>query len=778
MAQYKIDGIVLDNQQKVVVGATITFSCADDTTVLVRTSSDSIGRFRVRHLNYDSSKRLLLQISHINFYPYKQYLSNRDSVAIINLIPDSVSLEEVTVVAQKPRFMRSGGKFIFNVTNTTLVTGKSIWDVLKNTPLIDISQSNKITLIGSGVSIFINDRPVQLDDLQLMQYLSNMPGDNVVRIEIYPVAPARYQSNGAVINIVLRKSETDGIKGSLTLTDHQSFYNSYSGSFFINFHRNKYTQAVTINGGRNKIRSTDDITNTILNSPQYYRYDIFSVTRKDYWNASTTIDYNLNAKNSVGGMIQFQGSGNRIDKQSVETQYTNNNQTNAYQNFMPTAATLSLFAGNMYYTYQNEKNKELFQISVDLLNSRTPIVNDFLSFNPPANNLVSGIRTRTADDIKKYSLQLDNKKTIFKTLEWELGAKANASKVQSPFDYFNSVNNEWKVNTMLSNFFTYKEKINSLYSTFASRFGKFDAKLGARVEVTSLEFGQKPLSAHLSNSYTNFIPVLNLGYSLNQNNLLSFDLGSYPIRPAYSSLNPFIYNLGNNFYQTGNPYLKASPSLITSLTYVLQQNYIFSLQYLDLSKSIIFTNIYSNDSIISKPFNGGNDKVLIFNSVVNLPAIIKKSLRFTISQKFVFNNSEDFAPQLHSSVRSFSYNLKINGDFNLPKKGLQGYITAQYLPPTNFGYLRWESIFTVDAGITKIFDKPGIKINLQFNNITRFGLRSSNKNNYIYNFSHNYAGDQGIGISFVKSFGNKKSKDVKQKYIDQSRLGKDSKTKR
>jgi hypothetical protein len=38
-----------------------------------------------------------------------------------------------------------------------------------------------------------------------MKYFNNMPATNIVRLEIYPVAPAKYQSRGSVINIILKK---------------------------------------------------------------------------------------------------------------------------------------------------------------------------------------------------------------------------------------------------------------------------------------------------------------------------------------------------------------------------------------------------------------------------------------------------------------------------------------------------------------------------------------------------------------------------------------------
>ena len=113
------------------------------------------------------------------------------------------------------------------------MVGNSVWYVLKRTPLIDIDQRGNIRLISTGVKVYINDRPSELDENQLMEYLNNMPADNVARIEIYPVAPAKYEASGGVINIVLKKLETDGIKGNVTLMDEQHFYNSYFGAFFL-----------------------------------------------------------------------------------------------------------------------------------------------------------------------------------------------------------------------------------------------------------------------------------------------------------------------------------------------------------------------------------------------------------------------------------------------------------------------------------------------------------------------------------------------------------------
>lgn len=776
-SQRKVTGVVLDNLQTTVKGASINLYYQEDSSKTFKTISDSVGRFSLVYHDFDSAT-LILEVSHINYKAYHAPLNKSDSLLIVTLQPQIQNLQEVKVFAQRPTLERTEGKFVFNVANTPITNGNSVGYVLKRTPLLNVDQNGNLSIISGGVKVYINDRPTELQGDQLMEYLNNIPADNIVRIEIYPVTPAKFDGSGGAVNLVLRKLETDGAKGNVTISNEQAFYNSYYGASFLNYHHNRYTQTFTLNGGKTHSRNTSHTINERIGANEMYQNRTFTKNKIGHFNASTNIDYELSQRSNIGGMMQIQWNKNIAYRQNNEDDYVNGAQK-SYENIMPFTNSSNLLASNVYYKNRQDYKNQLLHVNMDFLSRNNPVENIFKTLEPITKQPLSGNKILTSESLRNYALRIDFKKQVFKQLNWELGAKFHTSTTQSPYEYFILENNNWLFSKVSSVFFEYKERISSIYSTINQRFGKIDIKLGGRVEQTNARYGQKSKDKRLSTNYTNLIPVLNIGYAIDNNNLLSFDLGNYPSRPSYSNLNPFIYKLGSNFYQKGNPNLITSPALIGSLFYIWKRNYTLGLQYLHLSKSILYTNIYTGDSIISTPFNNvGRDQVFMATSIVNFPSLLKQLLKIRITQKFAYNQSTNLAPQLDIGTKAFSYNIKVDADYNFPKKGLQAFASIQYLPATNFGYLTWKPIFTLYAGIMKTFEKPQLKINMELNNLTRFGLKSTNRNSFIYSTTRSYDGTQGIRLAIIKTFGNQKSKEIDQKSIDDSRLKKESETKR
>ncbi|MGX5686067.1 hypothetical protein ACWKWW_16090 [Chryseobacterium cucumeris] len=131
-------------------------------------------------------------------------------------------IAEIKVNGKKPFFEQKDDRFVFNVENSDLVVGNHISEVLSQTPLLKVDD-NKITLLGTNASVYINDRKSILKGKDLIQYLNAMPASNLVKIELITNPSSKYDLEDAmIINLKLKKLETDGLKGSFTITDIHS----------------------------------------------------------------------------------------------------------------------------------------------------------------------------------------------------------------------------------------------------------------------------------------------------------------------------------------------------------------------------------------------------------------------------------------------------------------------------------------------------------------------------------------------------------------------------
>ncbi|MFP3581727.1 hypothetical protein SB659_19395, partial [Arthrobacter sp. SIMBA_036] len=91
--------------------------------------------------------------------------------------------EVVLVGTKKKIFERKIDRFVFNTENSIASKGVDGLDVLAATPLVKADDEGNIGIVGkSGVSIMINDRPVNLSGKDLVSYLKTIRSENIERI--------------------------------------------------------------------------------------------------------------------------------------------------------------------------------------------------------------------------------------------------------------------------------------------------------------------------------------------------------------------------------------------------------------------------------------------------------------------------------------------------------------------------------------------------------------------------------------------------------------------
>ena len=124
----------------------------------------------------------------------------------LTLSPSAKALEEVKITAQRPLYAVDGEKQIYNTVDDPSVQTGTASDALQNAPGVEVDAEGNITLRGtSSVDVWINDRPSNLSDESLRQYIKTLPANSIARIEVITNPSARYGSGGPVVNIVTNK---------------------------------------------------------------------------------------------------------------------------------------------------------------------------------------------------------------------------------------------------------------------------------------------------------------------------------------------------------------------------------------------------------------------------------------------------------------------------------------------------------------------------------------------------------------------------------------------
>lgn len=154
----------------------------------------------------------LLRISAVGYDTYWQRLNIPPDTAlgVIELFQSSTTLQTVSVTAQRPLYSADGEKTFYHVEDDPSVQTGTMADALQNAPGVEVDPEGNITLRGSkNVTIWLNDRPSNLNEEALKQYIKTLPASSVKRIEVLNNPSARYGSEGgAIINIITNQKVT------------------------------------------------------------------------------------------------------------------------------------------------------------------------------------------------------------------------------------------------------------------------------------------------------------------------------------------------------------------------------------------------------------------------------------------------------------------------------------------------------------------------------------------------------------------------------------------
>jgi hypothetical protein len=166
----------------------------------------------------------------------------------------------------------------------------------------------------------------------------------------------------------------------------------------------------------------------------------------------------------------------------------------------------------------------------------------------------------------EYTVQGDLIQPLNKTTRFETGLKTILRKAHSDFESLIRSNKTqpYAVNPANSNRFGYDQNVYSAYVSVNKNFKTFTARIGARLEHTTVDGDFISTNTKVVQRYTNIIPNVlltkQISKTMNANFTYTMRLG----RPSIQSLNPFVNNADSLNISFGNPNL--GPQYIHALT--------------------------------------------------------------------------------------------------------------------------------------------------------------------------------------------------------------------
>ncbi len=720
-----ITGDVLDENKKVVEGATVVLINFKDTTQHRSMLTDkngnflfekiALGYYRLR-LSVVGMQNMTLDSIHLRQERFDFNLND-----VVMKPNTNQQLNEVIVYAEKPLIQSKDGNIIFNVGESALAAGSNASDLLNNVPLVAKDQNGKITVRGKEPKILIDDKPVELNLQQLQDLLESLPGSSIEKIEVMTNPPPQYANEqGGVINITTKKGKV-GKSGRVSISAGTRGEESINGSF--NYRKQGFALSINAGTGYNRLQGNGySIRNNI-----YADSNNFFNTKNDYLNTAwrpnlrVNMDYDINKMESLNFVLQY--NQNNYDNEST-TEYTNINRFgNIYRlsernilsngdNYSPNATftytrkgkivgeSLRIFTGGNFSINKSDRN--FFQ--------------QFFNPDRSPNGIDSAQEQLTDNSSNGYNVRIDYNRPL-KNKKTSLSFGTNYNRSNSHIDvnatYKRKPEGIFVKSDLLSNEFKFHQTITNLRTSVRQIIKEnFSVTTGVSVEQTSIMFELFKENRKAKNNYWTWLPFANLNRTWKDKLNLTLAYRRSIRRPGINELNPTV-DFGDPYnVRFGNENLEASTA----------HNFDFVL---GRTKPLYFANIGLGYNIVEDIF--AQVRTLLPDGKTQITwenisgrkeyeastwggITINKKLRTNISASYTFNEYSEFDKTVRRYRNGGSFTSNLNTIFT-PTDILNftgGFNFNRFANPQGFAKWSW----SINAGVQRKFFKKKLTVTI------------------------------------------------------------------
>ena len=647
-------------------------------------------------------------------------LKESKDLETIALVIEVNSLNEVELIAERTEVEIRLDKRVYNVGKDITARGGSVSDVMDNIPSVSVDVEGNISLRGNdNVRILVNGKPSGLVGLSGPDALRQLPAESIERVEVITSPSARYEAAGTagILNIILKKEELAGFNGSFILNGGTP--SAYGGSASLNWRNKKlnifsttsYNDGKSLGGGVfNSEYFNGDQPSTFTNETRDYnrnRERFFINLGAEYFfddNTSLTISAftrtSNNGSNNTTIIEDTDLNGNvlnRLGRYQDETEKDNSSQFTA--NF---TKKFSDKGHELVVEFQSEESSE--------------DESDFAD-----NTNVFDQTSSTEEKQKRQLLQLDYVYPIDENTQFEAGFRGNYSQQNTDYQVFDINGNLRTLNTNLTNYLGFTQKVNAAYTQFGKKINQFSYLLGIRMENTKIIIDQRTADIYQEKKYTDWFPTLNLSYEFNERENITLGYSRRIRRPRSWSLNPFQSLTSLTFFRQGNPDLDPSYANSYDLGYLKRWDK-FTLNgsvYYSTSKQVITRITEATGTIVRVSDDPVIDVPALRSTSINLAENNRTGTEFTltyspkrqmrISGNFNIFNSETIGTYEDQVLDAeiISWFARINASFPIPF-GITTQLRTFFRGPSATAQTESQGILSMSGAINKdLFNKKG-----------------------------------------------------------------------
>lgn len=662
----KLSGTIIDpTTDQPVEYATIAIIDPSTSKPINGTVADGKGKFLVKDI---PNGKFNVAISFIGFETVNKGIeitdgNNNIDFGKVLLNPSVKVLNEITVQGEKSLIEERVDRMIYNAENDITSKGGDASDVLKRVPLLTVDLDGNISIRGSeNIRVLINNRPSTITAGSVADALKQIPADEIKSVEVITSPSSKYDAEGTsgIINIITKKTVLEGA----TMNIFSSFGNRGSNLGMRGGYR-KGKLGLSLGGwgryGYNTLGSFENKQTTFLPSLDQITSIQSADTKSNNLRASYTLglDYDFNNKNYFTSSVRFgtRGSKDYQDRLLTERFLNNTLDETSLRNAFSNNTSNSIDLNFNYTHLYTQKDKEL---SILGLYSNDDGSNDFENklLNMNDFSIASRVKNINGNSNEEYAIQTDFQTPIGDKQLLEIGGKQTIRKALSNYQYFNAIGTGpyiFDTNTNLSNAFNYRQDISAGYLAYTLNLSKYSFKAGGRYEYTTINaFFQDEVGITIP-SYGVFVPSVNIGRKLKNNNMIKAAFNRRIQRPSIRYLNPNIQASNPLNISIGNPSLDPEYTDNYELSYstrVKAANLNFTGFVRNTNNSIQRLSDTVGDTVRTTYYNIGDERA--YGMGLNLNLIL--------NDKFTFNGgTEVYYLTLGNNVPDPKFNASNTG---------------------------------------------------------------------------------------------------------------------
>lgn len=650
---------------------------------------------------------------------YSQTEKEKDSI-----IETSINvLDEIVITKKKVLFTQKSDRLVFNVENSIVSEGGTALDVLSRAPGVVVSQDGDLSIRGQqGVAVLINGKLTQLSQKELANYLKSTTSSNIKQIEVITNPSSKYDAAGkaGIINIILKKTSTSGLKGTafasygrgrknrtnsgVNLSYNKNklgIYGNYSYTFRGEEERKEFNQTQFTDLSRQEVSTKNhqtSITDEPLTSNNFKIGSTFEISPK------TNIEAYVDAK--IGRYENIANGRNTLVNtinQPLFDAITYNDSKEKWFDYTYAFSGVHKFnteGKNMAFDFEYETSKfrsNQFQSAENADSPSSTITNDRRGYIPSQLNVFTG------------KIDFTNPLAEKKSIEWGFKSSLKNNDNPSVYEYYDY---QWIIDVSSTNNFEYKEQIYAAYTNYKQQIGNLNIQGGLRSEFTVIDIFQKTSNEEHKYDYLKWFPSISLKYEFTNNHSVHTSYSKRINRPSQFDLNPF------RFYDDAFNYSQGNPNLIPEITHAAEVGYTW--------KSAFMASLYFNTTkdVFTEVYHYNPDTNITVTTQINLSESYNYGANITHTAELtkywsvntLFNVFENrFINAVNSDTINpiTTINASVQNSFVITKS-LKAEANAQYQSKSNLGIYERDSFFDFSIGISKqVFaEKGNLKLNV------------------------------------------------------------------